>query len=82
MVNTMMLRGKMVERGFTQQSISDAIGMDKATFNRKINNYGRGFTVGEANAIVRVLPLTMDEAMVIFFTDIVADKRQERNIHK
>lgn len=72
----MKLRGKMVECGFTQQLISDAIGMDKATFNRKINNDGRGFTVGEANLIAKVLPLSKEEAMDIFFADVVADKRQ------
>lgn len=79
MVNTLMLRGKMVERGFTQDSLSSAIKMSRSALNQKLcadGDGGRGFTVGEANAIAKAIPLTADEAMKIFFADVVAETRQ------
>lgn len=79
MVNTLMLRGRMIERGFTQDSLAAAIKMSRSALNQKLKSGGDGgreFTVGEANAIAKAIPLTADEAMKIFFADVVADTRQ------
>lgn len=78
-MNTLMLKGKMVERGYTQDSLSVALKMNRATLNRKLSANdadSRGFTIGEACAIAKTLPLTASEAMQIFFADVVADTRQ------
>lgn len=65
-VNVQMLRGKMVEKRFTQESLSKAIGMHISTLNRKLKD-GEDFTIGETNKIVEVLGLTQEEALAIFF---------------
>lgn len=71
MVNVMKLRGIMVEKGFTQESLSKAIGIHISTLNRKLKD-GEDFTIGETNKIVEVLQLTKKEAMEIFFNNYVA----------
>ncbi len=69
--NMQKLKGKIIEKGFSQETLAIAINMNKATLNRKLQN-GEKFTVGEANKIVQVLGLTYQEAMEIFFTSVVA----------
>ncbi len=65
------LRGKIVENGLNQMALAEATGMDRSTLSRKLKN-GEAFTIGEANKIVTILKLTKDEAVAIFFTNIVA----------
>lgn len=48
MVNTAKLKGLIVERGTTQQTVADALEIDRSTFYRKLKKGGT-FTVGEAN---------------------------------
>lgn len=67
MVDTLKLRGKIVEHQKTQESLADAIGMARSTFYRKMKNGGKGFTVKEVNLIISEIPLTKDEAVQIFF---------------
>lgn len=71
MCDTAKLRGKIVEKGLNQVSLAKKTGMDRSTLNRKLKN-GETFTIGEASKIAIILELTKDEAMTIFFTDIVA----------
>ncbi|MGL6202087.1 MAG: helix-turn-helix domain-containing protein [Lachnospiraceae bacterium] len=66
-VNTQKLKGKIVERDTTQEALADAVGVDRSTFYRKMKNGGNGFTVGEIHKIIDAIPLTMDEAISIFF---------------
>ena len=67
LVNIQKLKGKIVEKEKTQESVADAIGIDRTTFYRKMKNGGSGFTVGEIHKIVDVLPLSKEEATEIFF---------------
>ncbi len=71
MCDVAKLRGKITENGLNQEALSKEVGMDRSTLNRKLKT-GEAFTIGEANRIALVLKLTKDEAMAIFFTEIVA----------
>lgn len=71
MCDTAKLRDKIVEKGLNQVSLAKKTGMDRSTLNRKLKN-GETFTIGEASKIAIILELTKDEAMTIFFADIVA----------
>lgn len=71
MVNTQKLKGLIVEKGTTQQAVADSIGIDRSTFYRKMKSGGT-FTVEEAGDIALAVPLTREEAMEIFFGEIVA----------
>ena len=66
-VNTAKLKGKIIERGNTQENVANAIGMDRTTFYRKLKDGGDKFTIGEIHRIVSAVPLSKDEAIDIFF---------------
>lgn len=72
MVNVNKLRGQIIEKGFKVETLADAIGMDRSTFYRRLNNHGETFSIREANLICDRLGLNKDEAMSIFFTNFVA----------
>lgn len=72
MVNVSKLKGKIVERGINVDAVAEKIGIDKSTFYRKLANEGSTFTIGEADAISKVLKLTRDEVNAIFFAQYVA----------
>jgi DNA-binding phage protein len=71
MVDVSKLKGKIVERNTTQEELANKIGIDKSTFYRKMKQNGN-FSIKEVNLIVSTLNLSKDEAMSIFFSDIVA----------
>lgn len=71
-MNVNKLKGKIVERGLNITKLAEAIGMDRSTFYRKMQNDGETFTIREVNNIVKALNLTPNEAMDIFFTNRVA----------
>lgn len=60
------LRGKIVEKGFTVVEFCKMIGMNPATFYRKLQTNGEEFTLGETFSMIRVLKLSKDEAVTIF----------------
>lgn len=72
MTNMMKLRGAMAENGITQEKLSEAIGMDRTTFIRKMKNNGMQFTVEDVQNIAKVLGLKATEVLDIFFTTTVA----------
>ena len=67
-LNIQMLKGKMAESGLTQEAIADGLGMSRCTFYRKMKRKGNTFTVEEMNLIMRIIPLSKEEAVTIFFT--------------
>lgn len=71
MINVAKLKGLIVERGTTQQSVADSIGIDRSTFYRKMKK-GGDFSVEEAKRIKEEVPLTDSEAIEIFFGKEVA----------
>ena len=76
MINTDKLKGKIVESRYTYSAISKEIGINRATFYRKINQkHGDTFTVKEAVIMAKVLNLSKDDALSIFFAPLVSDMR-------
>lgn len=71
MVNVNKLKGKIIEKGYNVATLSKEIEMDKGTFYRKLNNDG-DFSIKEADKIIDVLCLDLDEVRAIFFSQIVA----------
>ncbi len=65
------LKGKIVEKGFSQGTLAREAGIDRSTLYRKMKA-GNSFTIGEANKISGILKLSKDEAMEIFFANVVA----------
>lgn len=73
MINANKLRGKIVENGLTVEAVAEQMGMDRSTLYRKMRpDTGTSFTVGEARAIGRILKLSAQDVMAIFFSDYVA----------
>ena len=71
-VNINKLKAKLVERSMSVEDLAQKMGINKATLYRKMNNGGVGFSVKDANLIVDILGLTLQEAMEIFFAQKVA----------
>lgn len=71
-VNINKLKGKIIENGLTISTLAEKLGIDRATLYRKMSNNGETMLVKDANNIVSALHLTADEAMAIFFSQLVA----------
>jgi len=65
-VNVAKLKGKIVERGKTQERLAAELSMDKSTFSRKISGGALGFSIEEMHGIVERLELSGNEAKEIF----------------
>ena len=72
MVNINKLQAKMVEIGINVEELSGAIGMDKATFYRRLSADGQTFLIKEVDAICKELKMTKEEVNEIFFSQFVA----------
>ena len=54
------------EKGLNFERVAAKIGIDRATFYRKVNAHGERFTIGEVHRMVEEATLTRDEAIAIF----------------
>lgn len=70
-MNTNMLRGKIVEKGFTLKSFSEATGIKKSALYRKLNRQTE-FDRKDIEAISNVLSLDGTQVYEIFFTPKVS----------
>lgn len=70
--NVNMLKGKIIEHGFTISTLSKKIGVSTSTLYRKLKHCANDFSVKEANIIAKELSLTENEIMFIFFNNNVA----------
>ena len=77
MLDVQKLKGKIVEKGKSVESVSAELGINPATFYRKLKN--NSFEINEADKLVDILSLTSDEAISIFFSNAVAEMRQTAN---
>ena len=66
------LKGKIVEKGFTVESLATAINISKATMYRKLKDGGDTFSIEEAFLMARELKLTCEEINSIFFDQNIA----------
>ena len=64
--NTRLLKSEMAKKGFTQRSLSKAIGVSLNTLNQKINNQSI-FNTEEAKDICRVLGIASDALKCAIF---------------
>lgn len=73
LVNIDKLKGAMTERRMNVETLAKMLGMDRATLYRKMNQAdGETFTIREANQIIGILGLSLNDAEKIFFAQFVA----------
>lgn len=65
-MNIQKLKGKIVEMGYSRESLATEIGIDKSTLYRKME-CGEKFTIGEAQKIKDALSLSDEDVSAIFF---------------
>lgn len=70
MLDVQKLKGKIVEKGKSVETVSDDLGINPATFYRKLKN--NSFEIREADKLIEILALSGEEATAIFFSDSVA----------
>ena len=66
-LNSNMLKGKLVERGITIPEISNKLNINQSTFYRKMKR--NSFKIFETDIIMKTLQLTPLEASKIFFAE-------------
>lgn len=76
-VNTEKLKEVIIEKNTTQENVADSLEINRSTFYRKMRNHEKSFSVEEAQKMVELIPLTMDEAVEIFFNKKVAFTQQK-----
>lgn len=70
MLDVQKLKGKIVEKGMSVETVSADLGINPATFYRKLKN--NSFEIREADKLIEILALSGEEATAIFFSDSVA----------
>lgn len=71
-VNIRMLKAKLTELGINITELGEKMGYDKSTIYRRLKDNGAGLSVSDANQIIKILKLTRDESVGIFFSQLVA----------
>ena len=64
------LKGRMREKGVTQEEIADSIGMNKSTLSLKLNNQFP-FVQDEINKLINILDIPADRIKDYFFIEKV-----------
>lgn len=68
-VDVNKLKGKIVERGMTQEAVAKAIGVDNSTFTRKMKSCGLTFSIGQMHQLVKLLDISPEDAQLIFLSE-------------
>lgn len=69
MVNKDLLKGQIRSLGMTQSDIAAKVGISLSRFNAKINETdGAEFSLGEVQALKRILNLTSEQIDLIFLS--------------
>lgn len=66
MINSDKLKAKIVENGLKQTVVAKALDISPTTLNYKINKKTK-FTTDDISKLIRVLKLSCDDVMAIFF---------------
>lgn len=66
-MNVNKLKGKIVSNGMNVGELAEAIGIDKSSLYRKLNNFEK-ITIGEALKMKDALSMNNDEACEIFLS--------------
>ena len=70
MTNTNKLKAIMVERGYTQERLANALEISPTTLNYKLNNK-REFLASEISKITHLLLIDSEQVSDIFFNEQV-----------
>lgn len=68
-VDISRLKGKIAEKGLTQESVAKELGVDNSTFIRKMKASGLTFSIGQMHKLVDILSITPEDAQQIFLSD-------------
>jgi AraC-like DNA-binding protein len=63
------LKGKITENRYTMKKLSEEFGMTETTLRRKINDEKSEFSVNESWKLKKLLNLTLEEYLIIFFNE-------------
>ena len=72
MVNIERLKAVMKERNISIKDASDAMGMDEATYYRRMKGKGEKFTLMEVEKLAEMLDLEGEDVQEIFFSKALA----------
>lgn len=61
------LKARIIEKGMSVEMLADAIGKERSTLYRKLNNFEK-ITIGEAAKIKTVLEMSDADAIDIFLS--------------
>lgn len=61
------LKARIIEKGMSVEMLADAIGKERSTLYRKLNNFEK-ITIGEAAKIKEVLEMSDADAIDIFLS--------------
>lgn len=70
-VNILKLKAKLTELGLNTTKLGEMIGYDRSSMYRRFANNGAALTIDDANKIIKALRLTAEEAVSIFFGQLV-----------
>ena len=70
-VNIRKLKAKLTELGLNVEALGKMIGYDRSSIYRRFADNGAAMTIDDANKIIKALRLTADEAVAIFFGQLV-----------
>ena len=71
-VNVSKLKGKLTELNMNVSELGDKMGYDKSAIYRRLRDGGSALTIADANQIIRILGLSREEALAIFFSQLVS----------
>lgn len=71
-VNISKLKGKLTELDMNVSELGVRMGYDKSAIYRRFQNGGAGMSIADANQIIKILGLSREEAIAIFFSSLVA----------
>ncbi len=70
MFNYNKLKGRIKEKGFTQEDIANSLGINKSTISLRLNNQSL-FVQDEINKIIKLLEIPGEEIKEYFFEEKV-----------
>lgn len=71
-VNISKLKGKLTELGMNVSSLGEKMGYDKSSIYRRFKDGGASMSIADVNNIIKILGLSKEEAVSIFFSAFVA----------
>ena len=72
--NLNKLKGKIVEKGYTESGFAKALGMCETTLSRKMKKEGYYFNTDETVLVANKLNLTIPEFLDIFYANKLESK--------